>query len=105
MASETFTLPEWSNGALYLFLSKIFPDHQTPYMRLDVRRLRKELQPPMSHEGVYRWFRSGRLTPKNARALMDLANTPENVEARSRAGKTPAEITIRDFDTFVYPAA
>lgn len=97
MASETFTLPDWSKGALYTFLTRIFPQHITPYNRLDVQRLRKELN--KSHEAVYKWLRSGRLTPDNASALLHLANNAENTAARG--GST---VLRSDFEDFVYTA-
>ena len=87
MASETFVLPNWSKGPLYTFLTRIFPEHITPYNRLDVQRLRKELN--KSHEAVYKWLRSGRLTPDNASALLHLANNAENTAARSAQMVSP----------------
>ena len=109
MASETFKLPEWDAGPLNQFLKKIFPSYITPYQRLDVQRLRTELDPPKSHEAVYKWLRSGRLTPENAQALMKLANRPDHTASRLVAGWThpseldDAQLTLRDFDEFVFP--
>lgn len=98
MASETFKLPDWDQGPLNLFLKRIFPSYITPYQRLDVQRLRGDLTPAKSHEAVYKWLRSSRLTPENAQALLRLANSPENLATRGNQA-----LTIRDFDEFVFP--
>lgn len=97
MASETFKLPDWDSAPLNQFLKRIFPNHITPYQRLDVQRLRTELDPPMSHEAVYKWLRKGKLSPENAMSLLRLANDPVNLGARGDDA-----LTIRDFDQFVY---
>lgn len=100
MASDTFKLPEWDSGPLNLFLKRIFPTYISPYKRLDVQRLRADLVPSKSHEAVYKWLRSGRLTPENAHALRNLANTPANIAARGGTG-----VVLHDFDEFVFPTA
>lgn len=98
MASETFKLPEWDSGPLNLFLKRIFPLYISPYQRLDVQRLRADLVPSKSHEAVYKWLRNSRLTPENAHALRNLANTPLNIAARGGSS-----VVLHDFGEFVFP--
>lgn len=102
MAHVNMPTQKWATGPLYAFLLEIFPEYRSPSNRFDVKRLHGDLK--KSHEAVYKWIRSSRLTPENAQALRDLANTPENTEARRAAGSERLEITIRDFDSFVFAA-
>lgn len=99
MASDGFRLPDWDSKPLNQFLKRILPGYITPYQRLDVERLRADVVPSRSHEAVYKWLRKSKLTPENARALIELANRQGNLDAR---GGT--YLTLRDFDPFVYPA-
>lgn len=90
--------PTWSNGPLYQFMLKIFPNHRTILLRLDVEQLAGELG--KSQEAIYKWLRKSRLTPENADALLALANASDNAVARG--GET---LERRDFDAFVYANA
>lgn len=88
----------WTDSPLYLFMVNIFPGHLTDRNALDVRKLKADLG--KSHERVYQWLRTSRLTPANAMAVCKLANSEKNVAALTEAGRNPPE--IRDFDRFVY---
>lgn len=92
--------PAWSHGPLYQFMLSIFPEYRTILRRLDVERLGQDLN--RSHEAVYKWLRSSRLDPKNAKAILELALTPANAAAIRKSGRTLPQ--TRDFDQFVYPA-
>lgn len=96
--SAKFARPEWTTEALYALLDRIFPERVTAYNILDIRWLSGELG--KSREAVYKWLRDGRLNSRNARAICDLANRPDNLEALGRVDRTPP--TLRDFDPFVY---
>lgn len=89
---------EWAKGPLYTFMMKYFPEHRTAFEILDVLRLKDDLN--RSHEAIYKWLRSSRLTPQNARAIMELAATEKNAAALAARGIAPPE--IREFDCFVY---
>lgn len=100
MVSPSFKLPEWENSPLNQFLKRVLPAYVSPFnQRLSVQRLRGDLVPPKSHERVYQWLRTSKLTAENAQALLMLANNPENLGAR---GEQP--LTIADFEPFVYKA-
>ena len=102
MASKTFKLPNWDAEPLNLFLKRVFPGYISPYQRLDIQRIRVDLEPKKSHEAVYKWLRKGELKPENAQALMALANKPENIAARVAAGQVEYELTLQDFTEFVF---
>lgn len=100
MTSETAPLTEWDNNPLNLFLKRILPLYVTPtFNRLDVHRLRKDLDPPKSHEAIYKWLRSDKLTTSNVDALLRLANSPANLAARGARAK---KLTHQDFHPFLF---
>lgn len=90
----------WLNSPLYMFLLDHMPEYRSKRGGLDVPRFCRELD--RSTEGFYKVLRSSRLMPAVAKALCDLANSPENTAALRKAKRKPP--TIRDFDTFVYSA-
>lgn len=81
----------WATGPLHnalvlalpTFVKEPFSDHP----RLDIPRLHKAIG--KSHETVYKWLRTSRLNGKNAKLLIDLANSDSNVDALTRLGRTP----------------
>lgn len=89
------TPPKWKSEELYLFLTDIFPDHQTPMKRLDVDRLATEIG--KSYESLYRKLRDNRLNVEWAKLLCDHANTPENVARLSRSAPTIEQDFMRFF--------
>lgn len=88
----------WTDNPLYLFLMQVFPLHRTKRNVLDVRGLSGDLD--KSHERVYQWLRDQKLSSKNAKGLLALANSEPNASALRERGITPPE--IRDFDRYVY---
>lgn len=96
------TAPDFTAGPLYAALVKFLPtfvqDLHSEKPKLNVRRLHKAVR--KSHEGVYKWLRTDRLTPKNAEALVSLANEPSNLEVLASLKRTPP--TINDFMQFVF---
>lgn len=94
-----------TDGPLYKTLVKFLPTMvQDPFSdepKLNIRRLHSAVG--MSHEGVYKWLRSSRLTPENVDCLLDLAKREVNVQALRTLGRTIP--TIQDFVPFVFTAA
>lgn len=89
--------PDWTAGPLYQFLLDILPTYITPLGVLDVQGLK-----PMvgkSHEAIYKWLRHGKLKPDNARKLVELASTDENISLLQQAGREPPK--IEDFLPFI----
>lgn len=85
---------EFTMGSLYTLLKGKFPDYRTLNGRLDVPRLAARLS--MSHEGVYKWLRTNRLTPDNAKRLVELANEGRRpLEGRAWA-------SLKEFHPFVF---
>ena len=74
----------YTMGPLYDVLRKTFPDY-VDRGRLDVPEFAEALG--MSHEGVYKWLRANKLTPKNAKRLAEMS------EGRA---------TLKDFQKFVF---
>ncbi len=64
--------------------------------RLDIQKLHRAVG--RSHETVYKWLRDGRLNPRNAQKLCDLANTEDNLAVLRRLGRKPPK--IQDFQQF-----
>lgn len=95
--TENFT-----DGPLYKMLIQVLPifvrDPFSATPSLNVQELRDAVG--KSHEAVYKWLRKSRLTPDNAKHLVNLANRPENLQVLANMRRTPP--TIRDFDKFVY---
>ena len=94
----TTTRADWADGPLYTFMMETFPEHRSMYQILDVQRLKRELG--RSHERIYQWLRKSKLTPGNARAICELANSEANVAALAKVNRTPPE--IHQFNRFVY---
>ncbi len=99
MESETPQRLSWTNSALYRTLSDTFPNIRTRQQRvLDVEKLADLLG--MSREGLYKWFREGRiLSPKGATRVIELANSEPHVSHLAAAGRTPP--TKEDFARFL----
>ena len=85
-------------GVLYGVLLRKLPLYKREDGNLDVRRLRIDLK--MSHEGVYKWLRSGRLSPAAVGKLVDLSNSPANLEKLAENSEAPA--TRDDFVDFIF---
>jgi hypothetical protein len=90
----SFGAQPWKDGPLYQFLMDRLPEHRSVCGFLDVIRLARDLK--KSHEAVYKWLRTSRLTPANADAIRDLVN-------RTRFEGLPV-LERKDFDAFVYAA-
>jgi transcriptional regulator with XRE-family HTH domain len=82
-------MPQLRETELYRALTQTFPDFRTRQQKvLDVESLAKAIG--MTEEGLYKWLRAGRiLSAKGVEKLCQLANTPENVAALDRRGRTP----------------
>lgn len=93
-----FGAQPWKDGALYKFLMETFPAHRSVCQFLDVLQLARDLK--KSHEAVYKWLRSSKLTPGNADAIRALAIAEPNAALLLAAGKPLPE--RKDFDVFVY---
>lgn len=88
--------PDWAAGALYSKLLDTFPTYRTTLGVLDVQRLKADLG--KSHEAIYKWLRSGKLTPDNARELVRVASIESNAAALAAANRdTPV---FEDFCPF-----
>lgn len=98
-AADNFTA-----GPLYKKLVQVLPAYvQDPFTdnaSLNVQRLRSAMG--KSHEAVYKWLRSSRLTPTNAEQLVALANGDKNASALASLGRKPP--TLSDFLPFVFTA-
>lgn len=90
--------PNWVTGPLYNALMDLFPEHRTKLEVLDVQRLKTELG--MSHEAIYKWLRSSKLTPSNAKALIELSTSESNLLALEKLGREPMK--LEDFAKFVF---
>lgn len=99
-AAENFTA-----GPLYKKLVQVLPIFvQDPFSEapsLNVQKLREATA--KSHEAVYKWLRSSRLTPENATLIVNLANRTDNVAILAKLDREPP--TINDFHPFVFGAA
>lgn len=92
----------WATGPLHNALVAVLPifvkDPFSSAPRLDIPKLHPALS--KSHETVYKWLRINRLNPRNAQALVDLANTEDNVAALKKLGRKPPR--VEDFSSFVF---
>lgn len=79
MLSTTPCPPKWKSDDLYIFLTKAFPEHLTPFNRLDVNRLAGDIG--KSYESLYQKLRKGRLNVEWAKLLCELANDEERLVA------------------------
>jgi hypothetical protein len=95
---------DFTKGALYKKLVEVLPAYaQDPFSKtptLNVQRLREAVD--KSHEAVYKWLRSSRLTPPNVDAIVELANSTVNLAALKQLGRKPP--TREDFLQFVFTA-
>jgi hypothetical protein len=97
---------DWKNGplnkaliaALPAFVSTTETPGITPSKSLNVQKLCAALE--KSHEAIYKWLRQGKLTPRNAVQLINLANTPENVKLLKAEGRKP--LKLEEFNSFVF---
>ena len=83
-------------GPLYDLLQAKLPAQCTEN-GLNILLLRKALG--MSHEGVYKFLRKGRLSSAAAKALVTIGNSPENKKALSKLRLTTPK--IEDFYPFL----
>lgn len=94
------TSQNWKDGALNKLLVHFLPAFtDAPFADggdLKIDTLKKEVD--RSHEAIYRWLRSGRLTIDNAKRLHGAALQPENLKALAALNRQPP--TIRDFEPF-----
>lgn len=73
--------PSWVSDPLYKFLCESLPTFRTDARNvLDIPRLSIELS--MTEEGIYKWFRKGHITMKNARRL-NLLSVKSHAEAKT----------------------
>lgn len=102
MTEPTTTTTDFKDGALYKALVTHLPVFaKKPFdtaSDLDVQALKEATG--KSHEAVYKWLRSSKLTPANAQALVKLANSDDNVRVLTALGRTPP--TLQDFHSFVF---
>lgn len=90
-------MSDWKSFPLYGRLVECLPAYVTETRDLNVKKLHQALQ--MSHEGVYKWLRSGRLKPENAEAIVELATSDQaNRAALKAAGRKPPK--FEDFTPF-----
>lgn len=97
--------PEFTDGLLHAKLVTVLPlyvrDPFSDAPRLDVPRLHRALK--LSHEAVYRWLRSDRISPKNVERIVALSNADENRSILDKLGRTPP--VLKDFSDFIFAAA
>lgn len=102
MNESTTAATDIKDGALYKALTGFLPTFtKDPFSAepdLNVQRLKEATG--KSHEAIYKWLRSSKLTPTNAKLLVDLANSEENTRVLAALQRKPP--TFRDFDAFVY---
>lgn len=89
--------PDWTAGPLYQFLLDNLPAYITPLGVLDVQALKVPAE--RSHEAIYKWLRKGKLTPENARKVLEVMNGPKNVAALAENDRKPPK--IEDFLPFM----
>jgi len=84
----------WTHYPLYLSLVKCLPLYVdnpfSPLPVLNVKKLHTEMN--KSHEGVYKWLRAGKVSPRNAQAIVELANRQDNVDALTRLDRSPPRL-------------
>ncbi len=84
-------LSAWPADGLHAKLCEILPTYRTRRGALDVPRLGRELC--KSEEAIYRWFRANNLKSSyNARDIIELANTPDNLDALVTNGGRPPRL-------------
>jgi hypothetical protein len=84
----------WANGDLHSVLVNMLPAYvDNPFSdspRIKVYGLAQAAE--KSHEGVYKWLRRGRLTPANAKLIIDIAHGKENAAVLRQLGRRPPKI-------------
>ena len=93
--------PDWTTGPLYQLMFDALPTYHTKSGILDVLTLKDELK--RSHEAVYKWLRTSRLTPENVRRIRGVINQPGNLAALSKLKRKAPD--LREFDAFLYADA
>lgn len=104
--SLNHTPPKWKSEELYGFLSDIFPDHRTPFKRLDVDRLAGDIG--KSYEALYQKLRKGRLNVEWAKLLCEFARDDARlIESNVAAARAifEREFPTREFDATATEAA
>lgn len=95
-------MTRWTTSTLYTTLVSFLPLYtdnpftQTP--KLNVGKLCAAIG--MSHEGLYKWLRKGRLKADNAKMLLELANREDNAEVLRQLGRETPK--IEDFLTLLF---
>lgn len=82
MLRSTPCPPKWKSDDLYLFLCEAFPEHRTPFNRLDVNRLAGDIG--KSYESLYQKLRKGRLNVEWAKLLCEFANDEDRLVQSAR---------------------
>lgn len=89
--------------SLHRAVTDFLPAYRGKHIRqdpgIDVRRLARHPEIALSHEALYKWFRSGTLPGYAARAFISIAAEPENLAALRREGRRPP--TYADLIEFV----
>jgi hypothetical protein len=92
----------WTKGPLYVKLATVLPAFvQDPFSatpKLKVLPLCAAIN--HSHEAVYRWLRSGKITPGGVTAIVAVANKPQNLSALKALDRVPP--TREDFTDFIF---
>ena len=95
-------MTRWTSSKLYTTLVHCLPLYtdnpfaQTP--KLNVGKLCTAIG--MSHEGLYKWLRKGRLKADNATMLLTLANREDNAAVLRQLGRDAPK--IEDFVPLVF---
>lgn len=102
MTIDSTDTTKWADGPLHAALVKVLPtfvkEPFAPSPRINIPKLKVAVG--KSHEAVYQWLRANRVTPRNAKKLVELANTDENVAVLAQLGRRPP--VIEDFQRFVF---
>jgi hypothetical protein len=103
-ATTVTTIDDFKDGPLYKKLIQVLPifvlDPFSETARFNVQRLIEATG--KSHEAVYKWLRSSKLTPDNATMLVGIASSEANVAVLTTLNRpTP---TLQDFLPFVFGA-
>lgn len=87
--------PKWKKDGLYIFLMEAFPEHLTPFNRLDVNRLACDIG--KSYEALYQKLRKNRLNVEWAKLLCEFSNDEERLVASAREYQTAIAASNPDF--------
>jgi hypothetical protein len=101
-ASATTCAPDFRTGTLYRTLVRFFPAFvDRPFAddaRLNVSALAEAIG--VSSEGIYKWLRADRVTPKNAKTLIAAASAEPNLAALRALGRDVP--TSKDFHDVLF---